>query len=186
MFPIAILFLIHPNHSAAQQNKREPSAAMGTLIKAAEQGDAKSQYELGMMYDHGMGVTQDYAEAVKWYRKAAEQGLADAQFNLGVMHEDGEGVTQDYAEAMKWYRKAADQGHAPAQINLGGMYYKGKGVTQDYVQAHMWLNLSAAAPKGQMQELAAQFRDEIAKKMTPDQIAEAQRLAREWKPKKGK
>ena len=79
---------------------------------------------------------------------------------------------------MKWYRLAADQGHAKAQNNLGSIYVEGKGVPQDYVLAHMWFNLSAA----QGDEKAVEHRDIVAGKMTPDQLAEAQRLAREWKP----
>ena len=81
---------------------------------------------------------------------------------------------------MKWYRKSAEQGYALAQYNLGGMYAKGQGVTQNYVKAHMWSNLAAA----QGDETAAKNRDIIAAKMTKAQIAEAQRLAAEWKPKK--
>ena len=79
---------------------------------------------------------------------------------------------------MKWYRLAADQGNACAQYNLGIMYAKGQGVPQDYVLAHMWFNLSAAQGIGD----AVKNRDIAAGKMTPDQLAEAQRLAREWKP----
>ena len=88
----------------------------------------------------------------------------------------GRGVPQDDAEAVKWYRKAADQGYALAQTNLGIMYDDGRGVPQDYVQAHMWFNLAVAAAGN-----SAMARD-IAAKMTPAQIAEAQKLAREWKP----
>ncbi len=91
----------------------------------------------------------------------------------------GQGVTQDYAEAVKRYRKAAQQGNALAQFNLGGMYYNGQGVTQDYVTAHMWWNI--AASKGNA--ISAINRDLVAKRMTPAQIAEAQKLAREWRPK---
>ncbi len=85
---------------------------------------------------------------------------------------------------MKWYRKAAEQGVARAQYNLGFMYSHSQGVPQDYVQAHMWYNLAASrfAP-GSNRDRAVKNRDIIAAKMTPAQIAEAQRLAREWKPK---
>jgi TPR repeat protein len=85
------------------------------VFKQAEKGDAKAQFVLGLKYDTGKGVPQDYAEAAKWYRKAAEQGYAEAQFNLGTMYDVGRGVRQDYAEAAKWYRKAKDQGVASAQ-----------------------------------------------------------------------
>jgi TPR repeat protein len=78
--------------------------------KAAQQGDAYAQYNLGSMYNHGQGVAQDYAQAVKWYTQAAHQGHPDAQYNLGVMYDNGQGVTQDHVEAVKWYRKAAKQG----------------------------------------------------------------------------
>ena len=84
-------------------------------LQLAEQGYAYAQYNLGVMYENGRGVRQDYAEAVKWYRQAAAQGFADAQFNLGVMYGNGQGVRQDYAEALRWYRKATEQGHAEAQ-----------------------------------------------------------------------
>ena len=112
-------------------------------------------------------------------RERADQGLAEAQFNLGYAYYMGEGVTQDSVEAVKWYRKAAEQGHATAQLKLGLVYYLGDGVTQDYAEAHKWFNLSAAAGDTS----AGELRDILAQKMTPEQIAEAQRLAREWKPK---
>jgi len=116
---------------------------------------------------------------VKWYRLAAEQGYASAQYNLALMYDNGRGVPQDYQEAVKWYRRAADQGVAEAQYNLATKYYRGQGVPQDYVLVHMWANLAAS----QGSEDAVEKRDVIATKMTPQQIAEAQRLAREWKPK---
>jgi len=115
---------------------------------------------------------------------SAKQGDADAQYNLGIMYERGQGATQDDAEAVKWYRKAAEQGHARAQGLLGLMYHQGLGVPQDYLQAHMWYNLSASrSPLDETFNTAAKGRDEVAAKMSPAQISEAQKLAREWKPK---
>jgi uncharacterized protein len=87
-------------------------------------------------------------------------------------------VPQDYAAAASWYRKAADQGHARAQFNLGTMYFLGQGVPQDYISAHVWLSLGAAGGN----EDAAKNRDIVAAKMTPAQMAEAERLVRKWKP----
>ena len=107
---------------------------------------------------------------------AAEQGIAFAQYNLGGMYRKGRGVPQDNAEAVKWWRLAAEQGHDDAQYNLGGMYLNGKGVPHDYIQAHMWSSLAAAKSN----ENGRINRDIIAKKMTLAQMAEAQRLAREW------
>ena len=75
------------------------------------------------MYENGRGVTQDYAEAVRWYRLAAEQDYARGQTNLGFMYDNGHGVTQDYAEAVRWFRLAAEQDNATAQGNLGFMYF---------------------------------------------------------------
>jgi TPR repeat protein len=149
----------------------------------AKQGNASAQYNLGIEYQRGRGVPQDYAQAVKWYRLAAEQGYAAAQSTLGVMYTNGRGVPQDDAEAVKWYRLAAEQGYASAQYNLGLMYAKGQGVPQDYVQAHMWFDLAASRFSALGAENAVKNRDLAASRMTPAQIAEAQRLAREWKPR---
>ena len=133
-------------------------------------------------FDEGVAAYRqgDYAAALREFRTPAEQGDADAQFNLGLMYRKGQGVAQDYALAMKWYRKAAEQGYASAQINLGFMYDKGQGVPQNYIEAHKWFNL--AATKGN--KAARKNRDNIEKRMTRGQLAEAQRLARSWKPRK--
>jgi TPR repeat protein len=134
------------------------------------------------MYAKGEGVPKDDAEAVKWYRKAAEQGLAEAQYNLGVMYDEGEGVPKDDAEAVKWYRKAAEQGLAEAQYNLGVMYAKGRGVPRNDVAAYAWMNLAAA---GGHREAKVQ-RDRLETGMTREKIAEAQRIAAEFRPKVSK
>jgi len=147
--------------------------------KAAEQGLASAQFDLGRMYYEGKGVAQDYKQALDWYAKAVEQGDASAQSNLGFMYDNGQGVVQDYVQAVYWYAKAAAQGYAYAQSNLGVMYETGQGVVQDYVQAHTWYNLAAS----QGLDIARKNRDIIEQRMTPQQIAEAQRLAREWKPR---
>jgi uncharacterized protein len=154
--------------------------------KAAEQGHAAAQTNLGAMYARGQGVPQDYLAAASWYRKAAEQGYAMAQYNIGVMYEYGQGVPQDYTVAIDWYRKAAEQGYVDAQINLGIFYSMGEGVSRDYVIAHMWFSLAAAGGDtgagAQNKMTPAQAREIVAKRMTPTQIAEAQKLAHEWKP----
>jgi hypothetical protein len=111
--------------------------------KAAEQGDADAQCNLGHCYDNGKGVTQNYTEAVKWFRKAAEQGDADAQYKLGEYYYNDQSVTQDRVEAVKWYRRAAEQGHARAQNNLGYCYEHGQVVTQDRAEAVKWYREAA-------------------------------------------
>ena len=93
--------------------------------KAAEQGDAVAQFNLGLKYDNGQGVAQDYTKAVYWYTKSAEQGIAQAQFNLGLMYYNGQGVSQDYAKAVELFTKSAEQGDATAQCNLGNIYENG-------------------------------------------------------------
>ena len=119
---------------------------------------------------------------MKWYRKAADQGVAQSQFNLGIHYHQGKGVPQNDAEAVKWYRKAAEQGNAPAQALLGIAYDSGRGVPQNYVQAHMWLNLAASRSSGKDRDIAVRTREIVASAMNPQQIAEAQKLASEWKP----
>jgi tetratricopeptide (TPR) repeat protein len=86
--------------------------------KAAEQGSAVGQCNLGFMYAHGYGVAKDYMQAVAWYRKAAEQNDPDGQNNLGIMYENGYGVAKDFQQAEQWYRKAVGQGHYGAQQSL--------------------------------------------------------------------
>jgi len=150
----------------------------------AEQGDADAQYNLGVMYGNGDGVPRDYAEAMKWHRKAADQGNGNAQFNLGFMYDLGRGMPQSYIDAAKWYSLAANQGVAIAQFKLGVMYHHGQGVPQDYVRAHMWFSLAALQfPASEMEnrDEAVKARDFVASKMTSAEIAEAQKLAREWK-----
>ena len=149
-------------------------------------------FTLGLMapalagLDEGEAAYQrgDYATAIREWRPLAKQGVADAQYNLGVMYGEGLGVPQDYAKAVGWWRKSAEQGHATAQYNLGVAYHNGEGVPQNYAQAHMWHNLAASRfPPGEDRDKVVKNRDHVAKKMTPAQISEAQKLAREWKPK---
>ncbi len=91
----------------------------------------------------------------------------------------------DYATAFREWRPLAEQGNADAQFFLGFMYYKGRGVPQDYAQAHMWYNLAASRlPPGENRDIAVNNLDLVAEMMTPAQISEAQKLAREWRSKK--
>ena len=137
--------------------------------------DAWAAYERG-----------DYAVALRLWRPLAAQGNAFAQTNLGFLYSSGQGVPQDLGEAARWYRLAADQGNPTAQSNLGSMYFSGEGVPQDYVQAYLWVDLAASRfpPSAKKdRDEAAHNRDIVASKMTSAQIAEAQKLARGWKPK---
>src|SRR5215831_606454 len=115
--------------------------------KAAEQGNAQAQSNLGVMYQDGEGVPQSDTEAVKWYRKSAEQGNAYGQYNLGWMYQMGKGVPQSDTEAVKWYRKSAEQGftlvQSNVQSNLGMMYATGRGVPQSDTEAVAWYRKAA-------------------------------------------
>ena len=121
----------------------------------------------------------DFAKALREWRPLAEQGDASAQFYLGLSYENGDGVPRDYAIARQWYEKSAAQGDEKAQLYLGLQSAFGQGGPVDLVQAHMWYSL--AAEKGHLG--AAVYRNDLAKQMTPAQIAEAQKRARERKPK---
>ena len=112
--------------------------AVKWVRKAAEQGFARAQYDLGLMYEFGTGVERSNEKAAEWYLKAAEQGYADAQYNLGDMYRDGRGVEESFEKAAEWVQKAADQGLAVAQNCLGFMYQNGTGVEQSYEKAREW------------------------------------------------
>ena len=94
----------------AATEKGDFQTAFKLWLPLAEQGNAKAQFNLGLMYDNGKGVKQDDAEAVKWYRKAAEQSDASAQFNLGVSYYKGKGVKRNPSKAKEWFRKACING----------------------------------------------------------------------------
>ena len=156
------------------------SALLAFILLVVSAVGAQTFEEASAAYNRG-----DYAVAYESFRTLAEQGVADAQAFLGFMYAQGRGVPQDDAEAVRWHHQAAEQGHALAQAKLGAMYAMGRGVSQDYVQAHKWFNLAASRLSSSEQEFrdtAVQARNEVASKMTPAQIAEAQRLMREWQP----
>jgi hypothetical protein len=169
------------------------------VTKFAEAGDACMQGILGQLYKHfapasvvGQPPT-NYVMASYWFRLAAEQGHGDAQESIAGAYWYGFGARQDYVEAANWYLKAAEQGMPCAQLTLGEMYRDGQGVNKDVVQAHKWMNLAATdeldfgllrrgADKDYCVEKAREERNTLAQTMTPAQIAEAQGLARMWKP----
>jgi TPR repeat protein len=167
------------------------ATALKLLTPYAEKGDAESAFLLGEMYgprswglqgENRNGVEQDNKQAILWWTKASELGHAKAQLRLGWWLMNGKSVVKkDEKAGMTWLLKAADKGQPQAQYEAGVGLWKGKGVAQDLVQAHMWLSL--AAEKDGF-ENAKQYRDDVAKSLTPEQIAESQRLAQEWTAKK--
>jgi TPR repeat protein len=141
----------------------------------------RSFASLGHLYYCGQGTPQDHVQAMRWFEMAAHYDLPDALQALGVMYEHGEGVRRDAVKAASWFRKAADYGVGSAQYDLGLMYREGRGVPVDYVLAYKWENL-AAVSEG-FSASASRAREDVEVKMSPGQVAEAQRLAREWTPR---
>ncbi len=142
----------------------------------AEEGDVNAQLWLGQMYDLGRGAPKDFGQAALWYRRAADQGSALAQHNLARMYEVGDGVKpSEYSltAAASWYRRAAMQGYKPAQGNLGILYATGRGVKRDYPEAYFWFLLAGSETN----------REALAKKVTPQDIAVAERRVREFQAK---
>ncbi|HCK80058.1 MAG TPA: sel1 repeat family protein [Candidatus Competibacteraceae bacterium] len=144
--------------------------------RAAEQGHAKAQFNLAVLFANGLGVERDMEEAARWYRQAAIQDEVEAQFNLGVLYEDGAGVVQSDVAAAYWYRLAAYQGHTMAQNNLGILFANGRGMSRDPVAAYAWYALAA-----KHRNLKARSnRDRLAGLLTPQQLAEGERMAAEF------
>jgi len=150
--------------------------AMNELHPLAEQGLASAQFYLGLMYENGQSVPQDYQEAAQWYLKAAKQGHDRAQNNLGKLYEEGLGVEQDHIIAVQWYQKAADQGLSAAQFNLAEMYVHGRGVKPNTDQAQVWYR--KAAEQGHRKALAElrQFPAPPAPVETPKTLEPSEKL----------
>ena len=174
-------FLLAMEYAQGAGLKPDQAEAARWFRRAADQSLPEAQFALGKCYANGEGVSEDVVQAVNWYKRAADQNFVEAEGELGQCFLDGTGLTTDIVEGVKWIRKAAEQGYAPAQNRLGLCYLKGEGVTRDLVQAYKWLNLGAA----QGGATAADAKMDLAKaelKMTPQQVAEAQRLAHDFKP----
>lgn len=151
--------------------------AVDLFKKAAAQGLEQAQYHLGKAYREGTGISRDDIKAFNWFSRAASQGESRAQNEVGVLYMLGEGVPKDDFKAAEWTQKAAVQGEENAQFRLGMAYLWGLGVATDHVLAYAWSNLANA--KGV--EKAWNMREIAAGKMSPAEIAEAQRLSSAWK-----
>lgn len=157
------------------------SATIQKLRVQAEKGDVEAQFALAQAYDRGREVPDDKAEAVRWYTRAAEQGDAFSQYLLGNNAWNGTGMLKSESAAVQWWQRAAAQGFAPAQSSLGKVLLTGsQNVRPDKTQAYVWLTLSA----GQGDQEADQQRAALVKQLQPDQLAQAKRLVKDWKPTK--
>ena len=154
---------------------------------AAGQGHAGAENSLGALYLAGQGVEQSTAQALRWYRLAAEQGYAIAQHNLGSIYITGRYIPQNFEVGAKWLRRAAEQGYANSMLPCCPIRGREWSTSRLRARPHV-VQLSIlhfpSAETDLRDTVAVEFRDKLAEKMTPDQIAEAQRLAREWKPTK--
>lgn len=164
--------------AVAAAHSGDYALAYRLLRPLAEDGDARAQFNLGYMIAHGWGVPQDDATAVGWYRKAADQGLPIAQHYLGMAYAYGDGVAVDDAEAVRWYRRAADQGFSSAQFWLGIAFDRGIGTEHDAVAAYVWISLAAQRGVSPGEVLPA-----LARALTPEQRADAQKRVGEWRPR---
>ena len=141
--PNATAFEPNLETARAAYESRDYSTAFRDFWPLAEDGLHTAQLYLGLMFEQGLGVPEDDAEALRWFRRAAEQGNPVAQNNLGRLYEDGRGVLPNPVRALQWYRRAADQGSAGGQYNLGNMHFFGRGVLRDYTEAARWFRRAA-------------------------------------------
>lgn len=168
------LFILPSGYAPASPPSDISAEGMQLMQTQAAQGNAEAQNKLGELYFRGQGVPPNNTTAREWFEKSSAQGNADAQYNLGFLYDKGQ---ENYAKALEWYQKSAAQRHADAQYNLGLLYAYGRGVPQDYVRAYMWWSLAAAHSKGKEEESEESILAKVARRMTPAQIAEAQRLS---------
>lgn len=137
----------------AAYDRGDFDSAVEEFLPLGEQGNAKAQFALGVMYQFGKGVSQNHPGAVRWYRLAAEQGHARAQYHLGEMYGTGSGVPQNFVESARWYRFAAEQGNEWAQLRLATAYSEGKGVAQSFPEAVRWSRVAAQKGNAKAQAL---------------------------------
>lgn len=170
-------------YANAQGIERDDAAAAALFRKSAEAGYDKGQLLLGIMYSYGRGVPADTSEAVRWYSMAADQGNPNAQFSLANAYMNGAGVQKDVAKADAWLKRAAVQGYPNAMVTLGAALADGAGAEKDLVGSYAWLTLAMDAVGGdKARSLTRALREEIAKHMSPEQVASAEARVKEFKP----
>lgn len=149
-------------------------AALRAWQPLAEKGNVDAQFNLGLLYENGLGVPQDGATAVLWYRRAAEQNDRVAQAYLGEMYAQGLLVPRDDGQALRWFRSAAERGHAASQYNVGLFYAMGRGVAPSGVLAVAWLTV-ALENGAKPTELLGQLKE----KLSARDLEEARKLVEE-------
>lgn len=166
-------------------DKEDYATAVTTFLPLARKGNATAQYYLAWLSQQGRGVPENKSAAMIWARRAAAQGDSESQALIGLLYSMGHGVARDDVEAARWFEKAALQGNWRGQMKMGLCHMCGLGLPMDPVQAYMWFELAASRTTGHDQMLNRHLRDTFAAMhLSPEQIGEAQRLARGWKAKK--
>jgi hypothetical protein len=161
----------------------DTTQAVEWIRRAAARELPDAEFQMGQLYDFGFGLAQDERQALVWYRKSADHGSAAAQRVVGDFYRTGRGVPTDSAEAARWYRRAADGDDLRGQYQLGTLYFDGTGVARDYVSAYVWFTIAAGqTPLIDNRKELIELRNIAAARMTPEQVAEAQRRVAVWKP----
>lgn len=170
-----VLAAVHAQADTARAayDREDYATAVALYAPRAERGEAEAQYRMGMMARFGWGMDKDVPAAVRWLQMAADRGHPQAQAELGTMYRLGRGVPEDLQQAARLLRAAAEAGVGIAQLSIGRLYRDGTGVTRNLVEAYAWFTI--AGDNGVMDGFA--YREEIAKQMSAEQIAEAKRLA---------
>lgn len=153
---------------------------------SAQKGNYAAQYNIGLMFEEGTGVKKNIIKAFEYYKKSGEQGYGPAQYALGRMYLKGEGTPQNFNAAIRWHKLAADQGDFDAQMDLAKLFSNTsmRGLPYSMAGAHMYYNLvSAYANTQSLKDEASLRREEITKKMKPEEILEAQKRAQKWHKK---
>lgn len=168
--------------------KRDFASAWKELEPLAKQGNADAMFLVGSMHHMGMGVPPSYKDAAEWYRKAADAGKLDAIFTMGVVYEGGIGLPRNGKESFAWYKKSADRGFYPGQLKVANMYAKGQGTKKDPAASYLWYAIAERfSPRtGNDRFEIPIIKDKLSALMTKEQVADADRKAKAWKPVAGK
>lgn len=158
----------------------DDAAAVKLYGSLADAGNARAQYQLGDMYEFGYGVPKDPKEAISWFRKAADQGLGVAQARLGEIYFAGSEAVQNFKAARQWLQKASDQRIAVAERRLGQMEEQGLGGPKNPIRAYALYEQAILDGDGYAQRL----RNDLVKRLSPDQVTEAQALAKKMSESK--
>lgn len=179
---LALAMLAGEPHDGAREDQETDYTAVLRYLKiGSDAGYPNSEYTLGKLYAEGVGVEQDKRRAAELFLSAAIKGFAKAQYNLGKIYRDGTGMTANAGLSLFWFAEAAERGHPRAQDRIAQRRLDGDGVPQDDVEALKWAILAAA----QGVETSQKLRFQLTNQMTQVEIAEAEKRAGAFAPRKG-